>query len=151
MSRTVNQLVQALEMDETLVRNALTFWTNKMVLWETRKDEYTVLEELNEEDFARSNAQSAAAPALSSGGVDDTTMTAIDTISNEKMQMYWQFIQGMLTNSSPQMPLQQIAMMLKMLIVDGFPYSNEDLQEFLGAKIAEGQLELVKGKYRLKK
>jgi anaphase-promoting complex subunit 2 len=42
-------------------------------------------------------------------------------------------------------------MMLKMLISEGFPYSNEELQEFLGRKVAEGPLELVGGKYRLKK
>jgi anaphase-promoting complex subunit 2 len=67
------------------------------------------------------------------------------------MQMYWQFIQGMLTNSSSQMPLQQIAMMLKMLIVEGFPYSNEELQEFLGGKVASGELEVSGGKYKLKR
>ena len=49
------------------------------------------------------------------------------------------------------MALQQIAMMLKTLIVDGFPYSSEELQDFLGRKVAEGSLELVGGKYRLKK
>jgi anaphase-promoting complex subunit 2 len=151
VSRTVEQLTTVLEMDETLVRSALTFWTNKMVLRETQRDVFTVLEQLNQEDFARSKAQNSAATTVSGNSNDDTAMTASDTIAPQKMQMYWQFIQGMLTNSSPQMPLMQIAMMLKMLIVDGFPYSNEELQEFLGTKIAEGQLELVKGKYKLKK
>jgi anaphase-promoting complex subunit 2 len=57
----------------------------------------------------------------------------------------------MLKNSSSQMPLQQIATMLKMLIADGFPYSNEELQVFLGTKVADGELEFAGGKYRLKK
>ena len=63
--------------------------------------------------------------------------------------MYWQFIVGMLTNSSPAMPLGQIAMMMKMLIAEGFPWSNEELQEFLGEKVAAGELEITGGKYKL--
>jgi anaphase-promoting complex subunit 2 len=40
---------------------------------------------------------------------------------------------------------------LKMLVPDGFPYSNEELQELLGWKVGEGELEFVAGKYKLKK
>lgn len=151
VTRTVEELVDKLEMDEALLRSALGFWTNKMVLREIRRDEYTVLETLNQEDLARSNAQATTASAGPDTTTDDTALVSSDNITSEKMQMYWQFIQGMLTNSSPQMALQQIAMMLKMLIADGFPYNNEELQEFLGSKVADGSLELVKGKYKLKK
>jgi anaphase-promoting complex subunit 2 len=152
-AKSVGELVEHLEMDETLVRSALNFWVGKMVLREFCKDEYVVLETLNQEDLAKSNAQAAAAAAAASTEIigDDAALIANDDLASEKMQMYWQFIQGMLTNSSPQMPLQQIAMMLKMLIVDGFPYSNEELQEFLGRKVKEGALEFVAGKYKLKK
>jgi anaphase-promoting complex subunit 2 len=150
-TRTVEQLVEHLEMDESLVRNALNFWVRKMVLREVHKDEYAVLETLNQEDLARSNARASATTAATDTSADDTNLMSNDNLTSEKMQMYWQFIQGMLTNSAPQMPLQQIAMMLKMLVVDGFPYSNEELQEFLGQKIVEGELELVKGKYKIKK
>jgi anaphase-promoting complex subunit 2 len=152
LKRSVQELVQRLEMEEVLVRSALKFWTNKLVLQEIRKDVFAVLETLNQEDRARSNAQATVATAVvPDESADDTALMGNDNIATEKMQMYWQFIQGMLTNSSPQMPLQQIAMMLKMLIVDGFPYSNEELQEFLGQKVADGELELVGGKYKLKK
>lgn len=151
VTRTVEELVDKLEMDEALLRSALSFWTNKMVLREIRKDEYTVLETLNQEDLARSNAQATTASSGPDSAADDIALMSSENITSEKMQMYWQFIQGMLTNSSPQMALQQIAMMLKMLIADGFPYSNEELQEFLGSKVADGSLELVKGKYKLKK
>ena len=152
LKRSVEELVHNLKMEETLVRNALKFWTNKLVLQEVRKDIFAVLETLNQEDRARSNAQATAATAaVPDESADDTALMGNDGITTERMQMYWQFIQGMLTNSSSQMPLQQIAMMLKMLIVDGFPYSNEELQEFLGQKVADGELELVGGKYKLKK
>jgi anaphase-promoting complex subunit 2 len=35
--------------------------------------------------------------------------------------------------------------------VEGFPYSNEELAGFLGGKVEQGGLELVGGKYRLRK
>lgn len=150
--RSVSELVQELEMDEALVRSALKFWTNKLVLQEAQKDVFAVLETLNQEDRARSNAQAAAsAAATADDGLDEAALVAAEGITADKEQMYWQFIQGMLKNSSSQMPLQQIAMMLKMLIADGFPYSNEELQVFLGSKVATGELEFVGGKYRLKK
>lgn len=57
----------------------------------------------------------------------------------------------MLTNASATMPLGQIAMMMKMLIQDGFPWSNEELQEFLAERVAEGEMEIVGGKYKLVK
>ncbi|KAH7364605.1 hypothetical protein BKA65DRAFT_447627 [Rhexocercosporidium sp. MPI-PUGE-AT-0058] len=151
--RSVQGLVESLEMDEALVRSALKFWVNKLVLHEISPNSFTVLETLNKEDRARSNAQAAASAAAggSEDSVDDTGLTVNDGIGKEKMGIYWQFIQGMLKNSSSQMPLQKIAMMLKMLISDGFPYSNEELQEFLGRKVADGSLELTGGKYKLKK
>ncbi|KAL5320541.1 hypothetical protein ACEPPN_011350 [Leptodophora sp. 'Broadleaf-Isolate-01'] len=151
--RSVQGLVESLQMDEALVRSALKFWANKLVLHEISPDTFSVLETLNKEDRARSNAQAAASAAVggSEDSVDEIGLAANDGIGKEKMGIYWQFIQGMLKNSSSQMPLQKIAMMLKMLISDGFPYSNEELQEFLGRKVADGSLELAGGKYRLKK
>ncbi|TVY19119.1 Anaphase-promoting complex subunit 2 [Lachnellula arida] len=100
-----------------------------------------------------SNAQAAASSSAANDndGDDESNQLKKDSIESEKMQLYWQFIQSMLKNSSSQMPLQQIAMTLKMLIMDGFPYSNEELREFLARKVADGELELVGGKYKLNK
>jgi anaphase-promoting complex subunit 2 len=153
VKRTVQDLVHDLEMEEMLVRNALKFWVKKLVLHEVSPNTFAVMETLNQEDHLRSKAQAAVSsvPGGNDESIDDIGIAANEGIGEEKLGMYWQFIQGMLTNSSPTMALQQIAMMLKMLIVDGFPYSNEELQEFLGRKVAEGSLELVGGKYRLKK
>jgi anaphase-promoting complex subunit 2 len=153
VEKTVQELVQELGMDEALVRSALKFWVKKLVLHEVSPNKFAVMEMLNQEDRARSKAQAAASSILGANdeSVDEMGIAANEGIGQEKLGVYWQFIQGMLTNSSPTMALQQIAMMLKMLIVDGFPHSNEELQEFLGRKVAEGSLELVGGKYRLKK
>lgn len=153
LSRTVEELEEHLEMEEALVRSALNFWVSKLVLHEVEKDTFAVLETLNQEDRAKSNAQAAAAAAavLDEGADETEAMGDSEAQMEDKMQMYWQFIQGMLKNSSSQMLLQQIAMMLKMSIADGFPYSNEELQEFLGLKVSSGELELAGGKYKLKK
>lgn len=151
--RSVEQLVEHLEMEEPLVRSALKFWVNKLVLHEVSPSTFAVLETLNQEDRARSNAQAAASSSAANenDGDDEANQLKKDNIESEKMQLYWQFIQSMLKNSSSQMPLAQIAMMLKMLITEGFPYSNEELREFLATKVADEELELVGGKYKLKK
>ncbi|TVY93637.1 Anaphase-promoting complex subunit [Lachnellula willkommii] len=150
---TVKQLVEHLEMEEPLVRSALKFWVNKLVLHEVSPSTFAVLETLNQEDRARSNAQAVASSSAANDndGDDESKQLKKDSIESEKMQLYWQFIQSMLKNSSSQMPLQQIAMTLKMLIMDGFPYSNEELREFLARKVVDGELELVGGKYKLNK
>jgi anaphase-promoting complex subunit 2 len=67
----------------------------------------------------------------------------------ERRAMYWQYIKGMLTNASASMALAQVSMMMKMLVPDGFPWSGEELQEFLGERVTAGDLEVVGGKYRL--
>lgn len=150
---SIEELMEVLEMEENLVRSAVRFWVNKLVLHEVAPDTYAVLETLNQEDRARSNAQAAASTAAGGNdeSADDSGLVVNDGVGKEKMSIYWQFIQGMLKNSSSQMPLQQIAMMLKMFIVDGFSVSNEELQEFLGRKVKDEELELVGGKYKLKK
>ena len=153
LQRSVSDLVTELSMDETLVRSALNFWVSKLVLHEISKDTFTVLETLNQEDRQCSNAQAVAAAAANESTDDvGSALAGNEGLgSSEKMQMYWQFIQGMLTNSSREMALAQIAMMLKMLIAEGFPHGNEELQEFLGEKVASGELEFAGGKYRLKR
>lgn len=152
ISRTVQDLVELLEMDEPLVRSALRFWVHKMVLYEPSKDTFSVLETLNTEDRARSNAQAVAntGPQTDDSG-DEAALLGGGGITAENKLVYWQFVQGMLKNASSQMPLAQIAMMLKMLVPDGFPWSNEELLELLGGWVAEGGLEFVGGKYRLVK
>ncbi|RKF65147.1 Anaphase-promoting complex subunit 2 [Golovinomyces cichoracearum] len=150
---TVSDISKYLEMKEALVRSALWFWVKKSVLNELPNDTYNVRETLNSQETGGLETQSMS--SKSTKNLDGTRSHSSHDINNgsmkEKMEIYWHFIFGMLTNSSRQMPLQQIAMMLKTLIIDGFPHSNEELKEFLQLKIAEGALEMTGGKYRLKK
>lgn len=151
ITKSVQDLIDTLQMDRTLVLSALKFWTHKLVLHETAPGSgiYAVLETLDPSDRARSDAQATAAGA----SAEDVPDAAVKDkgITGDHDAVYWQFIHSMLTNSSSQMALGQISMMLKMLIAEGFPYSNEELQEWLGRKVEEGKVECSAGKYRLKK
>ena len=146
-TRTFDSLYESLQMDEDLLRAALRFWVGKMVLAEVGEDEYSVLETLSKEQRAR---VAAGVVEISAGGTSEDAVRETK-MSDAEMGMYWQFVQGMLKNSAAQMPVAQIGMMLKVLIADGFPYSDPELAEYLNSKVDSGDLELNAGKYRLVK
>ncbi|KAJ3947744.1 uncharacterized protein N0V96_001978 [Colletotrichum fioriniae] len=152
--RTVDELEEVLQMDDDLIRSALSFWVGQRVIREIEPGTFIVIEKLDDDADDGGNPPGPGpddAPAPDSGELSPKKPGALDAKEKERRQVYWQFIVGMLTNSSPAMPLVQIAMMMKMLIADGFPWSNEELQEFLAEKMAMDELELVGGKYRLPK
>jgi anaphase-promoting complex subunit 2 len=146
--RTATELEETLQMDDDLLGEALSFWVGQRVLRDEGGGSYVVMETL--EDASGGEAASASAgagagpatPAKKAG----RAMTAKEV---QQRQVYWQFIKGMLTNSAAMMPVGQIAMMLKMLIPDGFPWANDELQDFLASKVQEGELEFAGGKYKL--
>lgn len=151
--KSIEELTSELEMDSVLILSALKFWVSKLVLQESppKSQVYSVLETLNASDRARSDALASAPVGADHGDDEGEGETEEKGIAGENAKVYWQFVQSMLTNSSSQMGAPQIAMMLKMLIAEGFPYSNEELLEWLGGKVEEGVLECVGGRYRLKK
>ncbi|RYP90887.1 hypothetical protein DL770_003025 [Monosporascus sp. CRB-9-2] len=152
-SWTFDDLWMKLEMDEDLLTAALEFWEKKRVIRKTGDGSYAVIERLSDvEQSSVPPGARVASPAVEKpSAAPRKAKSGVTEKEKEKRQVYWQFIVGMLTNSSPAMPLGQIAMMMKMLIAEGFPWSNEELQEFLGEKVAEGELELAGGKYKLVK
>lgn len=151
--RSVEELTYQLQMDDDLIVSALNFWVSKGVLRRSQGDTYTVVETLSQPDDAGPRSPAGEEDQQGDGG--EGSRKAQMRIGPEgkeqqaRRQMYWQYIRGMLTNSSATMPLAQMAMMLKMLIPDGFPWSNEELLEFLTEKVGEGALEVVGGKYKL--
>lgn len=163
--RTVQELHESLQMDEELVLQALEFWESKRVLARYPHDESTfVVLERRDQPLSRPELHPAAsAPAVMQddhgtqpGGKPGIlkragTTSAMDAKENERRAMYWQFIVGMLTNSMPNAQLGQLAMMMRMLITDGFSWSDQDLQEFLAEKVELGELEVAGGKYKLVK
>ncbi|ESZ93357.1 hypothetical protein SBOR_6254 [Sclerotinia borealis F-4128] len=156
VKKSIEELTTELQMDSALILSAIKFWVSKLILHESppASQIFSVLETLNASDRARSDAL-ASAPANHDHNDDDDDEgeggKGEKGIAGENAKVYWQFVQSMLTNSSSQMGAPQIAMMLKMLIAEGFPYSNEELLEWLGGKVEEGGLECVGGRYRLRK
>jgi anaphase-promoting complex subunit 2 len=163
--RTVQELREHLRMDEELVLQALEFWESKQVLARDphSQDSFVVLERRDQVLSRPELHPAASAPAVmqddqgtQSEGKPTSlkragTTSAMDAKENERRAIYWQFIVGMLTNSIPNAQLGQLAMMMRMLITDGFSWSDQDLQEFLAEKVGLGELEVVGGRYKLVK
>ncbi|KAI1200881.1 Cullin family protein [Nemania serpens] len=155
-SWTFEELWMKMQIDEDLLAAALRFWESKYVLRRQHDGRYVVIERLSDATELTSAGGATLSTPLTSAATADAFQATPRKVKpgmsekeKEKRAVYWQFIVGMLTNSSPAMPLGNIAMMMKMLIPDGFPWSNEELQEFLTEKLAAGELELVGGKYKL--
>ncbi|EDN91685.1 hypothetical protein SS1G_07545 [Sclerotinia sclerotiorum 1980 UF-70] len=153
LSKSIEELSSELQMESTLILSALKFWASKLVLHESppKSQIYSVLETLNASERARSDALASATANADNNDDEGEGGKGEKGITGEHAKVYWQFVQSMLTNSSSRMGAPQIAMMLKMLIAEGFPYSNEELLEWLGGKVEEGVLECVGGRYKLRK
>ncbi len=162
VQKSVDELYELLQLDEDLIAAALHFWVAKGVLRRAANNTYIVAETLDqptETTSSTSTATDAAATGAAAAATDEqdaepaaaAARPGMSAKERERRDVYWRYIQGMLTNASASMPLAQMAMMMKMLIADGFPWSNEELQDFLGEKVAAGEMEVVGGKYRLVK
>lgn len=66
-----------------------------------------------------------------------------------KLAVYQQYITAMLVNGGA-MPLARISMMLGVVVPGGFPFSSEELREFLAGMVREGEVEVVGGNYKKK-
>ena len=153
VTRTVSDLVKTLQMAEPLVLNALTFWVGKLVL-KVLTDEpqtYIVLETLSHEPAAQSGTTSAAmaAAAETATAAAAPAVLSEQEVAKEKMDVYGQYVVGMLTNGGA-MPLQQIVMMLKLTVPGGFPFGNEDLKGFLEGEVRAGRLDFSGGCFRIR-
>lgn len=162
VSHTIDYLSTTLGMSPALVRSACLFWVSKRILTESPRDTFRVLEVLPTEaeeptadgssptsPTANTSGETAQAAAAASAAAAAAAKESAEAAAMEKMNLYWQFIVGMLTNQGA-MPLQQIVMMLKIAVPGGFPFSNEELREFLAGMVARGKLEIVSGgSYRI--
>ncbi|KAL8679931.1 MAG: hypothetical protein Q9186_003845 [Xanthomendoza sp. 1 TL-2023] len=157
--KTVTELMSSLSMSESFVRNALTFWVGKLVLRPSSSlpDTYHVLEILPQSALhpcssssgMQSNFLTAAAAADAATSAPAAAVRSEEDIAQEKMEVFWQFVVGMLTNQGA-MPLTRIVMMLKVVVPGGFPFGNEELKSFLEGRVREGKLEVVGGQYKIR-
>lgn len=162
VTKTVPELAEQLSMSTSLVRSACLFWLSKRILVQPEADTFHVLETLpddNDEDgleptgnhsftsksgAGQHGADQAAATAAAAAAQEAAEKESANAEAMAKMDLYWQFIVGMLTNQGA-MPLQRIIMMLKIVVPGGFPFGSEELKEFLGTKVSQGKLEMVGG------
>ncbi|WEW58009.1 hypothetical protein PRK78_003476 [Emydomyces testavorans] len=161
LSKSVPELAQQLEMSPSLVRSACLFWLSKRILTEPEPDVFCVLETLPDDEGSLSQAPAAGAPpgekatnasdasvaaaaAAAAEAEAEAVRESAEAAAMAKMHVFWQFIVGMLTNQGA-MPLQRIIMMLKIAVPGGFPYSSEELKEFLGQMVGKGKLEMLGG------
>ncbi|KAF2827342.1 hypothetical protein CC86DRAFT_466132 [Ophiobolus disseminans] len=142
IARNVQQLEEMLEMDESLVRQALAFWTGKSVLREISPSTYTVIESLPRKSSQAAADEDAAAAAEELAAVQAAQTSTIKTQAdqlNEKKDIYVAFIMGMLTNQG-NMPCTRIAMMMRMMVQGGFPFGVEEVKGLLGEMEGEGKV-----------
>jgi anaphase-promoting complex subunit 2 len=153
-TKTVDELSAELDMSTALVRSACLFWVSKRILSEVQRNTFRVLEVLPSDDdmgavgaagvSASADPGQATAAAAAEAAAAAAAKETAEAAAMEKMNLYWQFIVGMLTNQGA-MPLQRIVMMLKIAVPGGFPFSNEELREFLAGMVAKGKLEIISG------
>ncbi|XPS91375.1 hypothetical protein M3J09_000793 [Ascochyta lentis] len=143
ISRNVTQLEEMLDMDESLVRQAAAFWVGKSVLRETGPDTYAIIETLPTSDSKTKADEDAAAAAAEQAAVEaaqqPTAVRSQEDLLNEKKDVYAAFIMGMLT-AQGNMPVKRILMMMRMMVVGGFPFGEDEVGTLLQELEGEGKV-----------
>lgn len=144
ITRTVSQLEEMLEMEESLVRQAVGFWIGKSVLRQISQDTYEVIENLS----SSSTDSAAAAAAKEIAEVQaETTSAAVRSqadLFQEKKEVYMAFVQGMLNNAG-NLPLPRMHMMMKMMVQGGFPFGVDELGGLLEEMVAQEKVVALGG------
>ena len=159
ITRSVDDIATELEMSPLLVGSACKLWLSKAVLRETSPDVYTVQETLashpdstdlpgqtmqNDTSAQVSAATSSTAAAAAETAASLAASSASSSLLEQKMAVYHQFILSLLTNQGA-MPVGRITMMLGMVVPGGFPFSTDELKEFLGRMVRDGEIEVAAG------
>ena len=135
-TKSVEQLEGELDMDETLVRNALTFWRGKQVLRETETDTFTVIENLS--SLTKAEQQETQEPMPMEEDPAVSAVRSQQEVLNGNAELYKTFIMGMLTNQG-NLPLMRIFMMLKVVVPGGFAFGMEEVRSLLQSLVTEGK------------
>jgi anaphase-promoting complex subunit 2 len=134
---TPEQLMEALNMEEELVQDALTFWTSKSVLYRRSTGAYSVLERLN------IPIESAQQPDVESDdqGCLVSAVKSQDAMLRESAPMFSTFIANMLRNQGPKEVggMMGITSLLKM-VLPSFTYGEEEVRWLLGEMLARGEV-----------
>ncbi|XP_043207667.1 anaphase-promoting complex subunit 2-like [Amphibalanus amphitrite] len=145
---TAAELGQVMKVPVSALRRKVAFWLSQGILTEPSPDHYR----LNE-------GSGAAAAAAASGGEPaalleddaDSPMTSTEDQKERDLEVFWNYIVGMLTNLAS-LPLERIQAMLRLFAMDGAEQcSTQELRAFLDKKVKQHKLLFSGGLYRLPK
>ncbi|KAJ1921219.1 Anaphase-promoting complex subunit 2 [Mycoemilia scoparia] len=158
---TIDNIAEALQCSPSIIKPRIQFWLGKGVLCEIEPGVYQTADTAKESKNSGgqvTNKDTGMASTMS-GPIDDEDCDdgnndddgLIQSEADQKaeaMQVYWQFVVGMLTNLGA-LPLDRIHTMLGMF-AQGTPPSVEDLRNFLNLMVREDKLEFSGGQYKLR-
>ncbi|XP_059850337.1 anaphase-promoting complex subunit 2 [Hypanus sabinus] len=143
---TLEELSDVLKVPLIALRRKIALWQQQGVLKEDPPDTFTVIEEEQKD-------QQEKMVLIDSDEEGDSAMASQADQKEEELQLFWTYIQGMLTNLES-LPLERIHTMLKMFVMTGPVLTEIDMQElqaFLQKKVKDHQLVYSGGVYRLPK
>ena len=134
---TPEQIMEALNMEEELVQDALNFWTNKSVLYRRPSGAYSVLERL---DMEVETAQDRDMQPDDQDGLVSAVKSQ-DAMLRESAPMFETFIANMLRNQGPKEVggMMGITSLLKM-VLPSFTYGEEEVRWLLSDMQTRGEV-----------
>ncbi|XP_072840665.2 anaphase-promoting complex subunit 2 [Pogona vitticeps] len=143
---TLEELSEALKVPAASLRRKMTLWLQQGVLREGPPGTFTVIEE-EQKDRAEKVV------LIDSDEEGDSAMASQADQKEEELQLFWTYIQAMLTNLES-LSLERVHSMLKIFVMTGPMVTEIDIQElqgFLQKKVRDQQLLYSGGVYRLPK
>ncbi|XP_032994000.1 anaphase-promoting complex subunit 2 [Lacerta agilis] len=143
---TLEELSSALKAPPASLRRKLALWLQQGVLREHPPGTFSVVEEAPKDPPDK-------VVLVESDDEGDSAMASQADQKEGELQVFWTYIQAMLTNLES-LPLERIHSMLKIFVMTGPMVSEIDLRElqiFLQKKVQDEQLVYCGGVYRLPK
>uniref|UniRef100_A0A6G1RX99 Anaphase-promoting complex subunit 2 n=3 Tax=Neoaves TaxID=3078114 RepID=A0A6G1RX99_9GRUI len=143
---TLTELSEVLKVPVTSLKRKMTLWLQQGVLREDPQGTFTVIEEEQKDQVEK-------VVLIDSDEEGDSAMASQADQKEEELQLFWTYIQAMLTNLES-LSLERIHSMLKMFVMTGPVVTEIDIQElqgFLQKKVRDQQLIYSGGVYRLPK
>ncbi|KAH0615642.1 hypothetical protein JD844_005103, partial [Phrynosoma platyrhinos] len=143
---TLDELSEVLKVPVTSLRRRMTLWVQQGVLREDPPSTFTVIEEEQKD-------RPEKVVLIDSDEEGDSAMASQADQKEEELQVFWTYIQAMLTNLES-LSLERIHSMLKLFVMTGPMVTEIDIQElqgFLQKKVRDQQLIYSAGVYRLPK
>ncbi|MFT7817668.1 anaphase-promoting complex subunit 2 [Arapaima gigas] len=147
-SWSLEELSTVLGVPQEMVRRKLALWQQQGVLREDAGGRYSVVE-----TGASRERPERSVVLIDSDEEGNSNTTTQSEQREEKLQLFWAYIQAMLTNLET-MTLERIHSMLRMFVATGPVVTEMDVNElhaFLQKKVRDHQLIVSAGIYRLPK